>query len=42
MHHPPSPQSGQEHAVYPEAVAALVEGRVTWRPDGVPILWSAH
>ncbi len=32
----------QEHQVYPEAVAALVSGRVTWRADGVPIMWSAH
>jgi hypothetical protein len=32
----------QEHLVYPEAVAALVEGRVTWREDGIPIMWSAH
>ena len=32
----------QEHMVYPEAVAALVEGRITWREDGVPIMWSAH
>jgi phosphoribosylglycinamide formyltransferase len=28
--------------LYPEAVAALVDGRITWRPDGIPILWSAH
>ncbi|KAK9821143.1 hypothetical protein WJX81_008003 [Elliptochloris bilobata] len=32
----------QEHALYPEAVAALVDGRITWREDGIPILWSAH
>lgn len=32
----------EEHLVYPEAVAALVDGRVTWREDGVPIMWSAH
>ncbi|GBF89467.1 phosphoribosylglycinamide, chloroplastic [Raphidocelis subcapitata] len=32
----------QEHLVYPEAVAALVDGRITWRGDGVPIMWSAH
>jgi phosphoribosylglycinamide formyltransferase len=32
----------EEHLVYPEAVAALVEGRVTWREDGVPVVWSAH
>jgi hypothetical protein len=30
----------QEHQLYPEAVAALVDGRVTWREDGVPILWT--
>ena len=28
----------QENEVYPEAVAALVEGRIVWRRDGVPIL----
>jgi phosphoribosylglycinamide formyltransferase len=32
----------EEHIVYPEAVAALVEGRVTWRDDGVPVVWTAH
>ncbi|GAX73358.1 hypothetical protein CEUSTIGMA_g811.t1 [Chlamydomonas eustigma] len=32
----------QEHVVYPEAVAALVDGRITWRDDGIPIMWSAH
>ncbi|MEW5311272.1 MAG: hypothetical protein WDW38_003000 [Sanguina aurantia] len=31
----------QEHSMYPEAVAALVDGRVTWRADGVPIIWTA-
>ncbi len=28
----------QEWRVYPEAVAALCAGRVTWRADGVPII----
>lgn len=32
----------QEHLVLPEAVAALCAGRVTWRPDGVPVLWEAR
>lgn len=32
----------QEHIVYPEAVAALVSGRISWREDGVPVIWSAH
>lgn len=32
----------EEHIVYPEAVAALCDGRVTWREDGVPIMWTAH
>lgn len=32
----------QEHKVYPEAVAALCDGRVTWREDGVPIIWEGH
>lgn len=27
----------QEHEMYPEAVAALVEGRIIWRVDGVPV-----
>ena len=30
----------QEHEIYPEAVAALVEGRISWRQDGVPVIWS--
>ncbi|CAD7695661.1 unnamed protein product [Ostreobium quekettii] len=30
----------QEHIVYPECVAALCDGRVSWRDDGVPILWD--
>lgn len=32
----------QEHKLYPEAVAALCDGRVTWRDDGVPIIWEGH
>ena len=32
----------QEHQVYPEAVAALVEGRVQWREDGVPYMLVAR
>lgn len=32
----------QEHKLYPNAVAALADGRITWREDGVPILWSPH
>lgn len=32
----------EEHKLYPKCVAALVEGRVTWREDGIPIVWSAH
>jgi len=32
----------EEHKVYPEAVSALVDGRITWREDGIPIMWSAH
>eukprot|EP00877_Chromochloris_zofingiensis_P012009 jgi/Chrzof1/7061/Cz02g09100.t1 len=32
----------EEHMLYPEAVAALVDKRITWRDDGVPIMWSAH
>lgn len=32
----------QEHELYPEAVAALCDDRVTWREDGVPIIWKSH
>jgi len=32
----------KEHKLYPEAVAALCDGRVTWREDGVPIIWEAY
>ncbi|KAL4447446.1 hypothetical protein ABPG75_004665 [Micractinium tetrahymenae] len=32
----------EEHKLYPECVAALCEERITWRHDGVPIMWSAH
>lgn len=31
-----------EHVLYPDCVAALCEGRITWRYDGVPIVWSAE
>ncbi len=31
----------QEHKLYPHAVSALVDGRITWRADGVPVLWTA-
>ncbi|CAD7695820.1 unnamed protein product [Ostreobium quekettii] len=30
----------QEHLVYPACVAALCEGRISWREDGVPIMWE--
>ncbi|KAL4549954.1 hypothetical protein Ndes2526B_g04933 [Nannochloris sp. 'desiccata'] len=32
----------EEHRLYPGCVAALCEGRITWRDDGIPIMWSAH
>lgn len=32
----------EEHRLYPRCVAALCEDRITWRHDGVPIMWSAH
>lgn len=32
----------EEHKVYPYAVAALCSGRITWREDGIPIIWEAH
>ena len=30
----------EEHKLYPECVAALCDGRVTWREDGIPIIWN--
>lgn len=30
----------EEHRLYPKCVAALCSGRVTWREDGVPIMWT--
>jgi len=27
-----------EHELFPDAVGALVGGRVKWRPDGVPVM----
>lgn len=32
----------EEHRLYPLCVAALCDGRVTWREDGIPIMWTAH
>ena len=32
----------QEHRLYPHAVAALVDGRINWRSDGIPVIWTAH
>ena len=32
----------REHALYPKCVAALCDGRITWRADGVPVLWTAE
>lgn len=32
----------EEHKLYPEAVAALCDNRVSWREDGVPVLWEGH
>ena len=29
----------QEHVLYPEAIAALVEQRISWRSDNIPVLW---
>jgi len=31
----------QEWVLYPEAVAAMCDGRVTWRDDGIPVMWEA-
>lgn len=32
----------QEHKLYPTAVGALAEGRISWREDGIPIMWTPH
>mmetsp|Transcript_4917 Transcript_4917/g.11921 ORF Transcript_4917/g.11921 Transcript_4917/m.11921 type:complete len:297 (-) Transcript_4917:175-1065(-) len=32
----------QEHEVYPEVISALVDGRITFRSDGVPVMWTAR
>ena len=32
----------EEHQLLPRCVAALCEDRLTWRHDGIPIMWSAH
>ena len=32
----------QEHRLYPHVVQALVDGRINWRADGIPVIWSAH
>ncbi|KAL6770745.1 hypothetical protein ACKKBF_B32485 [Auxenochlorella protothecoides x Auxenochlorella symbiontica] len=31
----------EEHKLYPRCVAALCEGRISWREDGIPIMWTA-
>jgi len=30
----------QEHELYPSVVAALCSGRIGWREDGIPVMWS--
>lgn len=32
----------EEHKLLPRCVAAICEGRLTWRHDGIPIMWSSH
>lgn len=32
----------QEHKLYPVCVAALCDGRITWREDGIPVLWHCN
>lgn len=32
----------QEHKLYPRCVAALCDGRITWRDDGIPVMWHAE
>jgi len=31
----------EEHKLFPKCVSALCEERISWRSDGVPILWNA-
>ncbi|KAK9800818.1 hypothetical protein WJX73_000885 [Symbiochloris irregularis] len=31
----------EEHRLYIECVAAIVEGRVSWNANGVPLIWEA-
>lgn len=37
----PTCSTPQEHKLYPRCVAALCEGRISWREDGIPIMWTA-
>lgn len=30
----------QEHRLYPRCVSALVDGRISFREDGVPVIWD--
>lgn len=31
----------QEHVLYPQCIAAICDGRVSWREDGIPYIWQA-
>ena len=31
----------REHELYPDVVEALCDGRIEWREDGKPVLWTA-
>jgi folate-dependent phosphoribosylglycinamide formyltransferase PurN len=41
-HHATRRHRAQEHQVFPYALSALVDGRVTWRDDGIPVIWEAR
>lgn len=30
----------EEHILYPEVISALVERRISWRSDNIPVLWN--
>lgn len=32
----------QEHVLLPAAISALMDGRIAWRPDGIPVLLEAR
>ena len=32
----------QEHVLLPAAISALMDGRIAWRADGIPVLLEAR